>query len=541
MIALLCLFLTFSSCNNDEILFEVHEVENELDSNDGQKDLAFNFDPKRWGIVEGIVSDEVAINNKEILNSMFAQAKELGISIFEIGAMDAYFKVDVNKIGRVENHEGSLRIPSDFHLKMSDDTFLRVQPNKAATYTLMTTYLTDNTKITGGNLVGDRYEHDYSPFTDAAGVKRDEHGWGHLLWIIGSHNIEVDNLNLSNATGDAVVFHSKNLRNNDGSLQADNREVNNVVIKNTTITECRRNGISILDGRNITFDNCIIKDTGNGAQLYDVDGAKLYSSAGTAPRYGIDMESIRTRNDDGSLNETALIENVSVKNSNLTGNESGDIVVYTANNVTIENNYFDKWIANKASHNVIIRNNTFESRNPSFFAIGINSFISPTGEELNYDYIISNNTIRNYGVGIRVAGFNQLVTSNIIENCTTGIFLIEDLYDSVFSGNTITSNLDLSFGYKNFYNCQDIHNLTISDEIIEVRNRPVSFNEFLDESEFTSEHVTFKNCLFNTTNPNFKLLIKAGKNIKFEGNTSNTDFQIINSENIILTNNKTNS
>ncbi len=532
---LLSVFLLVFSCNNEPIL-EENLVDDttfaESVDNDGLRDRIFNFDPKRWGIVEGIVSDDVALRNRDILNSIMQQARLFGINVFQIGAMDAYFKVDVNKIGRVENSGSSIQIPSDFHLKMSENTFLRVQPNSAATYTLMTTYLTDNVTISGGNLIGDRFEHDYSPFTDAAGVKRDEHGWGHLLWIIGSENILVENVSLSRATGDGIVFHSETLRNNDGTLRAGTREVNTVLVKDVNIDECRRNGISVLDGRNITFDNCIITNTGNGPSGE--------ATSGTAPRYGIDLESIRTRNDDGTLNETALIENVVIKNSTFTNNEAGDIVVYTANNVVIDNNFFDKWVANKASYNVDIINNTFKSRNPKFFAIGIDSFIDPFGNELNHNYKISNNTISDYSVGIKVAGENQEVSNNNITDCVTGISLISNLKDSTFSDNKITSDLSVSFGYKNLRGCNNINNLNIVNEEISVRNRPVSFNVMFTDDNFSSTQVTFENCLFLTQNTNFSILVKEAKNIDFVNNRLNTGFLVLDSENINLINNQTN-
>lgn len=501
------------------------------------KDTTFQFDPQRWGIVEGKVTDEVALNNKEILQTIINQTKDLGITTFRIDVMDAYFKVDLNSNSRDKNARASIQIPSDFELEMSDNTFVRVQPNGSAFYTLMTTYLTDNSIISGGHLVGDRFEHNYAPVIDEVGENRDTHEYGHLLWIIGSHNVEVENVNLSKATGDGIVFHAKTLRNIDGTLSSDNREVNNALIKNCTISECRRNGISFLDGRNITIDNCIIKDTGKGDQAYDGSGNKIASSAGTAPKYGIDLEAIRTRNADGSLNETAIIENITIRNSTLTGNEAGDIVLFTANDVIVENNYFDKWVSNFASNNVAIQNNMFESRDPSFFAVGIQSFLDPFGEELNHHYQISNNTIKNYGVGIRVAGKDQTITNNLIENCQTGVFLIGNLFDSTFSGNTITSSLDVSFGYKNFYGCQNMNNINITGETISVKNRPISLIHLLDESTLNATQITFNNCDFNTTNTGFKLHLNYVKNIKFDNNTSNTDFEVLNSENIIITNN----
>ncbi|MFI1770152.1 right-handed parallel beta-helix repeat-containing protein, partial [Thalassobellus citreus] len=487
-----------------------------------------------WGIVEGRVSDEIAIKNRDILNTVMAQLKKFGINTMEIGAMDAYFKVDVNSINRETNYNASIQVPSNFHLSMSDDTYLRVQPNSAATYTLMTVYLKDNTTISGGNLVGDRFEHDYTPIRDNHNVSRDEHGWGFLLWIIGSENVVVDNVNISKATGDGVVFHSEKLRNADGTLGPNNREVNNALIKNLNIDECRRNGISILDGRNITIDNCNVTNTGNGVQAYDNNGAKIYSSDGVAPRYGLDMEAIRTRDDNGILEETALIDNIIVKNSNFTGNKSGDIVLYTASQVIIENNYFDKWISNKASDTVEIINNTFESRDPSFFAISINSFMDPFGKELNHDYLIKDNKIKNYSVGIRVAGEKQEVSNNVITDCTTGIYFISNLIDGYFKNNTITSSLGVSYGYRNFRDCDNIHNVIVSNDVINVNHRPISFINILNLSNLNGSQITFKDCDFNTSNTNFKLYIKNGKNIAFEGNASNTDFQILDSENITL-------
>ncbi|MFI1770210.1 hypothetical protein, partial [Thalassobellus citreus] len=71
----------------DELLFEIENKEI-------VNDTTFTLDPKRWGIVEGRVSDEIAIKNRDILNTVMAQLKKFGINTMEIGAMDAYFKVD---------------------------------------------------------------------------------------------------------------------------------------------------------------------------------------------------------------------------------------------------------------------------------------------------------------------------------------------------------------------------------------------------------------------------------------------------------------
>ncbi|MFI1771279.1 hypothetical protein, partial [Thalassobellus citreus] len=95
---ILFLFTILIMSCNDEDLF----VEAQLDDNNSiiesakniSKATIFNFDPKNWGIVEGRVSDEIAIKNRDILNTVMAQLKKFGINTMEIGAMDAYFKVD---------------------------------------------------------------------------------------------------------------------------------------------------------------------------------------------------------------------------------------------------------------------------------------------------------------------------------------------------------------------------------------------------------------------------------------------------------------
>ena len=514
------------------------------------KDPAFTFIPKRWGIVEGVVSDDVALNNRNILQNIIYQTKSMGIKVFNIDALDAYFRIELNYEGRTTFKEDSaINIPSDFHLKMSDNTFLRVQPNDSHGYTLIKLPVSENVIISGGHLVGDRFEHAYTPFTDEFGVSRNHHTFGQLMYIIGSENVVVDNVHFSDPTGDAIVFHGEGLRNNDGSLKPGYSETNNVIIKNSTILRARRNGISFLDGRNITIDNCVISDTGLGEQAYDADGNKIYTSAGADPRRGIDLEAIRYKADDGSLRRTALNEDITIKNSTFTGNALGDIVVFTANDVTIENNFFDYKIGSFASDNIIVRNNTFKSREPySFTAISINTFVTFTnqedaqGEELNHHWTLENNTIKEYGKGMAIKGRNHEIKNNTIEDCTYGVFLVSDLSDTVFSGNTITSSLEDSHGYKNLNNSKNINNVYINNEIISVQERPISLTLLNYESNLSTSQISFKGCSFNTTNPDGLIKVRQSKNITFDSNTSNVEFDVSDdSENIILTNNTVNN
>ncbi|GAL77614.1 hypothetical protein JCM19274_5327 [Algibacter lectus] len=122
------------------------------------------------GIIEGVVSDEVARSNRDILEKTMLLAKEYGINTFNIDEMDAYFKTD-NPTEHVAS--AALNVPGDFNLIMTDNTHIRVQPNAYKNTTLLALYKVNNVTVTGGYLHGDRDEHDYS---DTSTI----HEWGAL-------------------------------------------------------------------------------------------------------------------------------------------------------------------------------------------------------------------------------------------------------------------------------------------------------------------------------------------------------------------------
>jgi hypothetical protein len=501
------------------------------------KDTTFNFDPERWGIVEGKVSDDVALNNKEILQLIIDQTKEMGITTFEIDKLDAYFKVDLYYGQREANAKAGISIPSNFHFKMNDNTFLRVQPNAAPFYTLISTWLTENTTISGGHLVGDRYEHDYSPVIDITGTNRDTHEYGQIIHILGSENIQVENVDISDPTGDGIVMHSETLRQPDGTLYPGKKETKNVIIKNCKITRARRNGISFLDGRFITIDNCTISDTGKGDRALDASGTKIASSSGTAPMYGIDLEAIRTRSADGTLERTALIEMVSIKNSHFRGNHFGDIVLYTCNDVTLENNTFDAMVANFAADNIIIRNNIFEARlesdgKPYSRALLLLSRLSPLGKEFNYSYEISNNKINGYESGMILSGTDFKVYNNEISNCGGGI-KIGDLIDAQIHDNKVYSRGQ--FGVGLVARGGLVQNVSVYNENYDVNYRPIDFRNHNDAPSEDHDYLKIFDCTFNSEG-NRDVYLDNSHYIQFDNITSNVGIEIVNGSTNIIQN-----
>ncbi|MBP2832012.1 right-handed parallel beta-helix repeat-containing protein [Aquimarina sp. U1-2] len=508
-----------------------------LEGNVALTSPTFNFYGQRWNMIEGKTTDENALTNRQNLNKAIETVKRLGGNVFEINKLNAYFNVGANKVNRKYHSERSIRVPSNFHLKMSENTFLRVQPTHFPSYSLLTTYVTDNSVISGGNLIGDRWEHDYSPIVDIAGVSRNEHEWGTTIYVIGSHGLIVDGVTIREAIGDGITVHAKTIRTPEGLLINENRTSENVIIKNTKIYECRRNGLAVIDANGVTIDNCQINDTGKGEQAFNSAGDKIFSSAGTLPRAGIDLEALRYINDDGTMNEINRVEDVTIKNSNFKGNAGGDVDLYTATDVKVHNNFFDSNVGSFASNHVLIKDNVFEAADPDFtFAISVNSYLDKKGNELNYNYTITGNTIRGYRNGINLSGKNHEVFKNNVMNCVTGL-LLKSLSDSKIYSNRYISALEVSYGINPFPNTL-VDNVSITNEFIDVTNRPINLRGLNSESTITTNQITFENCEFYTKFNKFTLYIKDSKNLTIKNSKMNTEFEKINTTNVIVNSNE---
>jgi len=488
--------------------------------------------PERWGIVQGPTSSAIALRNKQIFQSVIDNCKDFGLNTMEIDEMDAYFDVQSDNNNPLWTIERSIWLPSNFTLKMSDNTFLRVQPSNAPAYNLIGIYKGENITILGGNLLGDRWEHDYAPVNDVKGRPRNSHEWGCVLKVAGGKNILIDGVHIADGSGDGFGVHGSNIRNVDGSVRDGEIVSNNVVIKNSTINASRRNGMSILDGTNVTVENCKITNTAQGDNPVGVE----FSSAGTWPKYGISFEAYRERTATGELREYNKIENVTLNGNTFTGNAAGDVVLYTCSNINIENNFFDSKIGNVAAHNVTIRNNTMKARlnddgSPYNYALNLQSNISLWDGEFTYNYTISGNTIEGYGNAMILGGNDYKVFDNTLLNNQNAIGF-ENIINGEFYNNSITSNLQYSIAY--FSRGANLKGVTVHDENIYVDYRPINLRSI--EAD-TNTPLLFSNCelISVANNANF---IENSNNISITNNVINTDFRVNNSENINISNNR---
>ena len=131
-------------------------------------------------------------------------------------------------------------------ITFEDGAKIKVKPNKFETYSLLDLRERKNITIINPNLEGDKYEH-----LDTKGQ------WGHGINLTDCSNITILNAKISKFWGDGIYMNN----------------CENIKVHSPHLYDNRRQGISIISGKDIEIHNLIVENTG-----------------GTSPGYGIDVE-----------------------------------------------------------------------------------------------------------------------------------------------------------------------------------------------------------------------------------------------------------
>lgn len=486
----------------------------------------FTFEKEKWNITEGETTGDIALSNKQNINTAITLVKSLRGNIFELNNINAYFDVQADNFN--DSTEESIILPSNFHFKMGDNTHLRVQPNAKSAYALISAEKQNNVTISGGNLWGDRYTHSYVvPGTDG-----DTHEFGFLIYYRGVINGKVDNVGLRESTGDGFIVQSSSHRNDDGSEKPNEVYSKNITLKNCIIDKNRRDNISLTDVEGMIIENNIISNGGDGgAYLPSQVG---YNSRGVLPRYNIDLEAKRYLDETGNLREVEIIKNVIIRNNAFSGAHKGDIDLFTCSNVEVYGNTFSSYVANISSFDIKIYDNNFINDSDRKFAIQITEFINSEGVDNNQNYDIFNNTITNYDIGIKIGGTNQEVYNNTITDCKTGIMFLNG-HNNQFTNNIINSTSDNSRGYYNFPGGVTLRNTEITGGSVIVKTFPFLAIKINNESNTSTTELTFDSVQFVSTT-GYNVDLRNSKHITIKNSTFN-GFTQSNCDNIILYNN----
>ncbi|MDO5971134.1 right-handed parallel beta-helix repeat-containing protein [Flavivirga aquimarina] len=483
------------------------------------KDPIFTFDPDRWGIIEGKVSDEIALKNKTILQDIIDKAPSIGISTFVLDKMDAYFKVGIYGTPK-DLAEDAIHLPSNFTLEMSDDTYLRVQPNDLPFSILLALYEKNNVKISGGNLIGDRWDHDYKIISNGT-VNRSSHEWPVLLQLSGVKNSVIDNVYMSDATGDAFVLGNPNEYRYNGSIFNEN-----IIVKNCTMNESRRNNITVSDGDDCVIENCLVTKAGIGLQEKDASGnTTQYNSNGVLPRTGLDIEPFIGGDDPNNLVYYARVQRLLIKGCTFIGNANGSIIDYAGEDVEIRDNFSDAAISANHGWRTKFINNTLEAAD-NREGVAISTGYSEGS------YEVKGNTISGFRVGIIANGESGVISENTITDFNVGI---EPKRTSsyIFENNVINGTEGV--GISAF---QASGNMIFTNNRIEVNRSPMNWQLTNLDSESANNSVTFDNNQFIARETGYYVYVKESPNVTIKNNTlTKARLLVVDSPNFTETNN----
>ena len=298
--------------NNDKVYSANYEVKSVVPAN-LKKGL---ISSSEFNLVKGNVTQAKAKSNTDNFNKALQCAHKNNITNLKVEKGTYYFgvynkTVPVYKNGKktgckITERSQILINFSNITLDLNGSEF-KVYPNNYSQYNLIRVYNKDedikNIIIKNGTLTGDRYDHKCENGTWQC-VKYDSYDYGHYTCSNNSCgksneqsygiNVEVNDIRIYNMTikdmmGDGIIIFGNKKFNEDLNKK--------IIISDSEIKECRRNGIAIINGRNI-----IIEDN----SIHDING--------TNPQVGIDIE----RNDWN--NKTDYYKNVTIRRNKIYNN-----------------------------------------------------------------------------------------------------------------------------------------------------------------------------------------------------------------------------
>ncbi|WP_256757701.1 right-handed parallel beta-helix repeat-containing protein [Cohnella sp. WQ 127256] len=189
------------------------------------------------------------------------------------------------------------------------------------------------------------------------------HESGHGIGLYGSNHIELVNIDISNCTGDGILTGWAQYQI-DPLLYTQEQMGQHISIHSCNIHHCRRQGISLCASNDTFVYHNNIHDIG-----YDDDGVTTNFRNGTAPMFGIDIESMVGESNipykmEDRPNGLELNYRIIIKNNYIHNNNRGHFVNADGTNLTIESNTFEGYnVGGVSSHpgntQVKFLNNTF--------------------------------------------------------------------------------------------------------------------------------------------------------------------------------------
>jgi hypothetical protein len=322
---------------------------------------------KRYGIVKDDPSH--ALSNSQKLSAALAEASSKGYR--NISILSGTYYLDGSNPSYLVASESAVLVPSNVTLNLNGSTFIQV-PNSEIQYTLFGVFSASNVVIKNGTLVGDKDSHTYKHNSIAPANTLE---WGFGVELRAASNVTLDNLEIYNMTGDAVMLSGEtDFLSNGGAI------CRNITIVNSKLHDCRRQGISVIGASNVTIDN-----------------NHIYNINGTLPKAGIDLE--------GELDWPVEFINITNNKITQTGESKLAVDVHAhSRQVTIRDNTVKGFIGVVYGDKIMITRNTVTDG-------GIVSKDTPEPKNL----VIAENRLGNANIEVALLPWAE-IRSNYVKN-----------------------------------------------------------------------------------------------------------------------------
>ena len=289
--------------------------------------------------------------------------------------------------------EKGITLKSNIKLDLNGSTIKHIENNRKS-YSLISIIAVDNVSITNGILEGDRINHNYNNGTT--------NEFGHGIDLAGSQNIDINNLEIKDMTGDGIYITNKQVNMKDCNSEK-------VKIQNCDIHDCRRQGISVI--------------VADGVEIYNNE---IHDINGTNPQSCIDLE---------TGGKESKIEHVKIYNNKLYSSKTNIALQISKNvyEILIYNNEINGSIKTYNAENEInIYKNTINNG-------GIIGVLSKSNIEDEKYYVkkirVEYNILKNSYISLGRLN-NSIIGNNEIEN---GYISVENMNSAIYNNKIINS------------------------------------------------------------------------------------------------------
>lgn len=364
---------------------------------------AYTIELQRWGINND--GQGPSPTNTDNIQTAIDWAVSEGFSTIKLPAGEYL----IGKYGN-DIYQAGIVLRDNMIFELDDDAVIEMATNDKWNYCVLDVTNRSNVIIRGGTLRGDRATHIYKPRADGATA----HDEGHLVCVKASQFVLIENMYLSDATGDGVLLVA-----NSSTSTLD------TTIRNNEFDNNRRQGISVVGAIRLLIEK---------NEIHDING--------TPPQFGIDIESLSYESRD-----------IQIRNNLFYANGTIDTAI----------NYGGGHIVNTDGRNVLIEYNTMEQRGIGRGTDGSIVYWKNADQTIRYNYIKVRELTVNLKVGI-IGYSNSLPKTNpattfIHHNFCDGCgFYMYQSADLDIRHNTLTD------GYLAF---RDYTNLTLIDNAVD--------------------------------------------------------------------------